>query len=154
MSEFKKYVDRLKKLDLNQFFEIEHKKTNIQKFILDSNRNRLRVKGTDVEGKEIRTYAATAGNVYSNATIDIKRSKGQPTNRVTLYDTGKWQGSFAMKINKTFAEIQSNKSRLADIEKNVDMTNVLGLTQDQNITLSNMLAHSVAVNLVKKVFDV
>ena len=154
MSEWQKIVDNLKKLDLNSFFEDEYKKTNVQKFILDSNRNRLRIKGVDILGKEIRTYNARGGNVYSNRTIDIKRDKGQPTSHVTLYDTGRWQGSFALKPRKTFATIESNKKSLSMIEDNVDMKNVLGLTDQQNDLLANMLAPSISKKIVLKVFNV
>ena len=154
MSEWKKIIDNLKKINLNSLFEEQHKKTNIQKFILDSNKNRLRIKGIDINENQIRTYKATAGNVYSNRTIDIKRAKGQPTDRVTLFDTGKWQGSFAMKINKTFAEITSNKTSYAKLEENVEMKNILGMTEQQNDLLTNMLAPDISKNLVKKTFNV
>jgi len=154
MSEWQKIVDNLKKLDLNSFFEDEYKKTNVQKFILDSNRNRLRIKGVDILGKEIRTYNARGGNVYSNRTIDIKRDKGQPTSHVTLYDTGRWQGSFALKPRKTFATIESNKKSLSMIEDNVDMKNVLGLTEQNNDLLAKMFAPSISKKIVLKAFNV
>ena len=53
-------------------------------WIVDMNAEiQLYEQGRDGAGVEIMSYAP-----YEPVTIEIKRSKGQPTNRVTLRDTG------------------------------------------------------------------
>ena len=48
--------------------------------------------GLDKEGKEI---VNEQGGKYSPTTVRIKQEKGQPTDRVTLRDTGDWQNAAA-----------------------------------------------------------
>lgn len=44
---------------------------------------------------------------YANSTVRIKRSKGQPTNRVTTRDTGRFHSSFRAKDQGDKLEIDS-----------------------------------------------
>lgn len=48
----------------------------------------LYLRGVDVHGNKLRSIYARFGQVYSNKTIQIKNEKGQPTDRVTMRDTG------------------------------------------------------------------
>lgn len=66
-------------------------------FICDMNsENQLFEKGITREGIKINSYAP-----YSKNTIAVKITKGQPTNRVTLRDTGKFHASFVVYADDT-----------------------------------------------------
>ena len=64
--------------------------------------DQLKEKGIDGFGKKIIDREP-----YSPITISIKRLKGQPTNRVTLEDTGDWKDSFYIKYYQDGFEIES-----------------------------------------------
>lgn len=55
--------------------------------IVDMNIGQLYDSGEDRNGNKIQPP-------YAPVTVQIKRKKGQPTNRVTLRDTFEWQSSF------------------------------------------------------------
>jgi len=48
----------------------------------------LYLRGVDVHGNKLRSIYARFGRVYADRTIQIKNEKGQPTDRVTMRDTG------------------------------------------------------------------
>jgi len=107
----------LSRKDVRQF--IISMNTNEQLF--DDGINSLGVKLEDVRG-----------DGYTDLTISIKESKGQPTDRVTLKDTGAFYESFRIKLNKDSFEI------IADTNKgDTDLLqewgrDILGLT-DENL---------------------
>jgi len=55
-------------------------------------------RGVDVFGVSMRSQYARGGNVYADYTIAIKNEKNQPTDRVTLRDTGAMYSTFKTKI--------------------------------------------------------
>lgn len=55
-------------------------------------------RGVDVFGVSMRSQYARGSNVYADYTITIKNEKNQPTNRVTLRDTGAMYSTFKTKI--------------------------------------------------------
>jgi hypothetical protein len=55
-------------------------------------------RGVDVFGVSMRSQYARGSNVYADYTIAIKNEKNQPTNRVTLRDTGAMYSTFKTKI--------------------------------------------------------
>ena len=72
-----------------------------QKFITDLNTKvQLFEYGEDSRGVQL----ASIGGSYAPSTIEIKRRKGQPSNRVTLKDTGDFYKSFevVVKPNASF----------------------------------------------------
>src|SRR5688500_10605132 len=72
--------DMLKSIDRHAVIDTAIKETS--DVIADLNGEQIN-KGVRADGSEITP-------TYSNLTIEIKRSKGQPTDRVTLRDTGKF----------------------------------------------------------------
>lgn len=48
----------------------------------------LYIRGVDVHGNKLRSIYARFGQVYSSNTINRKQELGQPTDRVTMRDTG------------------------------------------------------------------
>jgi hypothetical protein len=55
-------------------------------------------RGVDVFGVSMRSQYARGSNVYADYTIAIKNDKNQPTDRVTLRDTGAMYRTFKTKI--------------------------------------------------------
>lgn len=68
-------------------------------FIIDLNTNeQLYDKGIDANGIKLRSKFAKFGRYYSDHTIELKKIKGEPTDRVTLKDTGDFYHSFKLKL--------------------------------------------------------
>ena len=62
--------------------------------------DQLYERGIDGDGVEIASYAP-----YASLTVEIKQLKGQPTNRVTLRDTGDFHYSFYIRYTSDGFEI-------------------------------------------------
>lgn len=105
--------------------------------ILDLNtEDQLFNKGIDSLGRRLEDI----GGSYSPYTINIKLSKGQPTDRVTLKDTGAFYDSFELKSGLTFIEITANPYK----EDGKNLVNewggyILGLTTENKEWLANEL---------------
>jgi hypothetical protein len=92
-------------------FNVIGNNKEIQKEILDLNRiTQLFLKGEDSKGVDLNTMTQS-GFGYSQRTIENKRRKNLPTNRVTLFDTGKFYKSFRLVIQPKYMDIvaQPNK---------------------------------------------
>lgn len=77
--------DFKKKLDKDKAFEFAFD-SDIEELVIKLNQDQLFNLGQDSEGDSLGSY--------SPYTIKIKQAKGQPTNRITLYDTGEFYQSF------------------------------------------------------------
>lgn len=118
------------------------------KFITDEVKYRLNEKGERSTGEKIYTYKAIVEgkrDVYAYATIvgvpgrfKGKKEKGQRYDNVTFKDTGKFQKSFELQLQKTFFNIKGDsKKKEGDIDRNVDMTNVLNLSNEEKSNIVN-----------------
>ena len=85
-------------LDVDQLaFEIAQQKP-LQDLVIELNtRKQLFDKGEDSRGAKLVGKNIAIDGVYAPRTIKIKQAKGQPTNRVTLFDTGEFYASFVIK---------------------------------------------------------
>ena len=81
-------------LDVDQIaFDIAQQ-DSFQDLVIELNtKDQLFDKGENSEGKTLESI----GGAYSPFTVSIKQAKGQPTNRVTLFDTGEFYASFVVK---------------------------------------------------------
>jgi len=77
--------DFKKKLDKDKAFDFAFD-SDMQELLIELNQSQLYDLGQDSEGASLGSY--------SPYTIKIKQLKGQPTNRITLYDTGEFYKSF------------------------------------------------------------
>lgn len=86
--------------------------------------DQLYEKGVTATGVSIESFAP-----YSNYTIEIKQMKGQPTDRVTLRDTGDFHNAFYLEIDKDKFEIWSHDWKARTL---VDLYgwDIFGLTPD------------------------
>jgi hypothetical protein len=107
-------------------------KPSIQKFITNLNTKvQLFDKGEDSEGKKL----ASIGGSYAPSTIKIKRIKRQPTNRVTLKDTGDFYKTFDVDVdsNANFSITSDTIKNTEDLRERYG-NNITGL-QDKNVAI-------------------
>jgi hypothetical protein len=101
-------INALNKVDVNKLGKFVFVQADVQKWILDTIRNRLEKTGIAGDGKELKTDNATGGDPYSFATMDIKSHLGQTISHVTLKDTGKFYSTFKTILKSTYLEIDAN----------------------------------------------
>jgi hypothetical protein len=103
-------------------------------FIISMNRNeQLYFEGIDIDGKKLKsgTFSAIANNrPYSFTTEQIKKQKGQPIDRVTLYDTGQFYKTFKIVLTQDFdLQIIANTNK-ADGDLTETWEKIIGLTEE------------------------
>lgn len=95
--------------------------------IIDMNaQEQLYERGINRLGVKISDYAP-----YAPLTIEIKKAKGQPTNRVTLRDEGDFESSFYFEVGDTQFEIRASDPKTEELIKKYGRQ-ILGLT-DENL---------------------
>lgn len=111
-------------------------------FIIDANaEEQLFEQGINRLGVDIMDYAP-----YSPLTIAIKEEKGQPTNRVTLRDTGDFEASFFLEVGDKQFEIKASDFKTEALIKKYGRQ-ILGLT-DENI--ASLIWQYIYPDLLKK----
>ena len=94
-----------------------------QKLIVNYNAEEQLYKlGEDSKGSIIKP-------AYSRATVKLKRAKGQPINRVTLRDTGKFHKTLIVTPFEDYVEISSNISYSKYLLKKYG-DNILGIQEE------------------------
>lgn len=101
-----KFIENIAAMNVTQLLKKVLTMPDIQKFITDLNTEvQLFDLGIDATGVTL----SSIGGGYSQFTIASKSRKGQPTNRVTLKDTGDYHDSFKVKpLSNGDFEITSN----------------------------------------------
>lgn len=111
--------------------------------ILEMNsEQQLYEKGITRDGVSIAEYAP-----YSPVTIEIKRGKGQPTNRVTLRDEQDFHQSFFLEVTETGFEIKADDWKAVGLQIHYG-DEIMGLT-DEN--LSELIKSYIFPELIKTV---
>lgn len=77
-------------------------------YLLSEITDLLYFEGISGNGTFLKTDKSESGKYYSNRTIVIKKEKGQPTDRVTLKDTGKFYKSYRFTPTLFGFEISAN----------------------------------------------
>lgn len=92
--------------------------------------NALQLKeGLRSDGSDITPF-------YTPFTIQLKQEKGQPTDRVTLYDTGAfWEGIHAQ-VSGNILEFIGTDSKTAELEEKYG-EKILGLSEDNKSEFVN-----------------
>lgn len=94
-------------------------------YIVDLNaEEQLYEQGINNLGVSISDYAP-----YSPVTIEIKKAKGQPTNRVTLRDEGDFESSFFLEVGQNQFEIKASDWKTEKLIKKYGRQ-ILGLTNE------------------------
>ena len=99
MNGFERLYNNVVNFDINK--EIELLLDDNTVFITDLNKKRLLEHGTDVDGKEIRTFRAAGGEVYSGFTIALRDKQGKQSDHVDAFDTGKYHSTFKVDSGKS-----------------------------------------------------
>lgn len=112
-------------------------KPKIQKFITDLN-TKVQLFDQGEDSREVQL--SDIGGTYAPSTIRIKARKGQPSNRVTLKDTGDFHKTFEVIVKPN-----ANFTIIADTDKDgTDLTNrwgsdIVGLQKDNIDLVMNRL---------------
>ena len=93
--------------DLISLLDEVFSQSDVQDEMIQFNQDQLQ-EGKDALGQTISTIG---GSPYRPYTIIIKRAKNQPTNKVTLFDTGEFYETFKVRFVKDGYEI------IADFQK-------------------------------------
>jgi hypothetical protein len=101
--------------------------------------------GITRQGVHISDYAP-----YSPVTIEIKKEKGQPTNRVTLRDEGDFEQSFFIEYTDTGFEIKASDWKAANLTIAYG-DEIMGLTEEN---LQELIKQYILPELIKTVNNV
>ena len=125
---------RLSKVNVTAVLVKILKKPKTQKYITDLN-TKVQLFGYGEDSRGIRLDVVSDIGGYAPSTIKIKARKGQPTNRVTLKDTGDFYKTFDVQVkpNADFSITANTKKGGQDLEDRWG-DNILGL-QDENVVL-------------------
>lgn len=125
-------INAMKRLNETKMLHDILRDKEFQEYVLDLNRQgQLFDEGINSEDESIKLI----GGDYSAKTKRIKQAKGQPTNRVTLKDTGGFYRSFAIRNTADGFEIVANT-----IKEDGDLAErwgkeILGLTDESKMEL-------------------
>lgn len=115
-------------------------------YIVDMNaEEQLYEQGVNNLGVSIMDYQP-----YSEITIEVKKAKGQPTNRVTLRDEGNFESSFFLEVGKESFEIKASDFKTEHLIKMYGRQ-ILGLT-DEN--LSTLIWQYIYPDLLEKTKEI
>ena len=115
--------------------------------IIDMNINdQLYKRGVTSLGDEIAEY-----DPYSPYTVLIKEAKGQPTDRVTLKDTGAFHGSFFIDAGSDSFEIYASDEKTAALVDRYGLE-IFGLTDENKAKLSAIMLPKLAERAQKILF--
>lgn len=109
---------------------------NAQEQLFESGENSL--------GVSIASYAP-----YSPITIEIKKMKGQPTNRVTLRDEGDFESSFYLVISDKQFEIKASDWKTEELVEKYG-SSILGLTKENIASLTWDYIYPELMDTIKK----
>ena len=134
-------IQRLKSLETEMFEAIRFTLEANKETILDMNSEiQLFEKGVNRYDVKIASFAP-----YSDATVFIKRAKGQPTNRVTLRDEGDFHFSFFIEFSADGFQIKAADWKANNLVAHYGES-ILGLT-DENFR--DLAINYVAPELIK-----
>jgi hypothetical protein len=112
----------------------------------------LFLKGIDSDGKSLRsgTISALINNeAYAAFTIEQKEIKGQPTDRVTLKDSGDFYRSFNVQLRGDEFIITADTLKTDNDLLDVWGDAILGLT-DENLEIIIELAKDAVVHYIRE----
>lgn len=121
MGKLKEYADRLRGLTEEQIRQdlADIVKTN-EATVVDLNISQM-LQGIDAKGNPIEPP-------YSELTVEIKKKKGQPSDRVTLHDEGDFQSAMYLVGDKFPFNIDSKDKKTARLQAHYDGNDLFGLT--------------------------
>lgn len=95
LTRVKNKLKAIAEIDYHEILQQIFRSTELQELIIELNtQDQLFERGEDKLGRRLDSL----GGGYAPYTIEIKTSKGQPTDRVTLKDTGAFYDSFRIVV--------------------------------------------------------
>lgn len=137
LANFVKASERLPQITIEQA-------RNYEDEIIDLNTDQL------FSGLDANTKAITPS--YRPLTITIKRQKGQPTNRVTLKDTGDFYAGFEVRFDKDYFAIFSIDDKAEKIERKYSK-DIFGLDQDAMFEVAEYIKPDLQNAFRKQIFE-
>jgi hypothetical protein len=132
------FFDNAANIDANKILVDVLKRDEVRALIAELNTfGQLFEEGIDSEGRKLSDIRQP----YATSTVQKKRREGLPTDRVTLFDTGKFYESWNVTILKNGdIEIEANTEVRAnyDLEKDYG-PNILGLTEESLSKISDFI---------------
>lgn len=115
-------------------------------FICDMNaEEQLYEKGINRLGVSLSDYAP-----YSPVTIEFKREKGQPFDRVTLRDEGEFESSFFIEADREQFEIKASDWKTEELIKKYG-SQILGLTDENKAEVIHEYIHPELLAIAKNI---
>jgi len=123
--------DFKRKLDISEIFNFVIS-TELKELIIELNQDQLYDLGEDSKGNKLWSFSPSMP--YSPYTIKIKQAKGQPTDRLTLRDTGAFYKSFTVEVEGTSIVLDADGQKQdANLFSQYGI-DILGLN-DQNMSI-------------------
>ena len=150
MKDFDRLLANVQRIDLNDVFLAMWKRNDVQDYIIElntegENTSQLFELGIDSEGNRLGDY--------SGFTKNIKASKGQRIDHITLKDTGEFYKSFKVTPNKNGFRISANPnkddSNLFD-DFGVD---IVGLTKENVLKLLDFIEPMFSKEFERRLFQ-
>jgi hypothetical protein len=136
--------ERIQKLSLNGVLLNVLKDRKFEELLISMNRSQL-FKGENKEGKTLKSI----GGDYSPITKEIKSKKGLPTDRVTLFDTGKMYKSAKVKLmGKTVEMTLDSKKGSYELESRWG-DKIAGLNEENKRKAEDYILNEVLQRLIE-----
>jgi len=123
--------DFKRKLDISEIFNFVIS-TELKELIIELNQDQLYDLGEDSKGNKLWSFSPSMP--YSPYTIKIKQAKGQPTDRLTLRDTGAFYKSFTVEVEGTSIVLDADGQKQNTNLFSQYGIDILGLN-DQNMSI-------------------
>lgn len=104
------------------------------------------------EGKNALGISIASYRPYSPKTIAIKKSKGQPYNRVTLRDTGDFERSFFLVADDEGFVIKASDWKAEELE--LKYGEIFGLTPENRGLLSQEILAPELINKIRNYYGI
>lgn len=133
----------------DKVFKLVLNNSRIKNMIIQLNTKGQLGKGINSQGQSL----ASIGGGYHPITISIKRSKGQPTDKVTLKDTGDFYDTFSVDVRE--GEIVITANTIKDNDDLIDRwgSDIIGLT-DENLDKLIIFAKGLYIDYLKKIWQI
>ena len=151
MNKIQELQRNIKNLNVNYLMRQLFLDDDFKKLIIYLNTEKqLFEKGIDANNKILRSEFARFSNVYANRTIIEKEAKNQPTDRVTLKDTGEFYKSYKVELtsNNDLLIVAQTLKEDTDLIK-VWGEDILGLT-DESLQVVIDSAREILIPIIQK----
>lgn len=146
--------NRAKQLNENSLLIELFQSNEFRLFLIETNKNQLYRFGIDNNEKKLKSDYARFGQVYADSTINRKQSLGQPTDRVTLKDTGDFYNSFeVLNIDNTLIIASETISYTDKLVENFGL-DILGLTAENSAIAIDLAREIIIPIIINKLLDV